>query len=125
MTATPPPTAIAPADFDRSQALARVGGDVEFLGELLDLFEGEIVRLISEARGAALRGDHQDLRRLAHAAAGAAEIVGARGIAAAARRLEAGAAAGAVDLGCDELDRAHDRFLAALRPDPPAGRPTD
>jgi len=127
---TAPPSATAPADFDRAEALARVGGDVGFLEELLALFQGEITRLIAEAREAARRGDAAALRRLAHTAAGAAEIVAAPGVAAAARRLESGASAGAVAPCCDELGHALHRFRDAVRPAPsrpaPTGdRPTD
>jgi PAS domain S-box-containing protein len=82
----------APADgegvLDRQEALARVGGDVDLLGELAELLLDSCDGQLSQLRAAADRGDVETLRRVSHGLKGAVATLGAHPAAEAALRLE-------------------------------------
>src|SRR5262249_10544546 len=52
--------------FDRSKALAQTEGDVELLGQLVQLFFDQSAGLLPELRDAIARGDGKALERSAH-----------------------------------------------------------
>jgi signal transduction histidine kinase/DNA-binding response OmpR family regulator len=102
--------------FDVRAALEQVGGDEQFLNEVIALFQREATRLLGEVRAAITRGDAATLRRTAHALKGSAGYVGARPTVEAAQRLETlgtqGDLAEAANALAD-LEREFDRFRAA------------
>jgi CheY-like chemotaxis protein/HPt (histidine-containing phosphotransfer) domain-containing protein len=72
------PLAAQPA-LDAVEALARVAGDRELLGELVDLFRTESTRVIEEMRRAIEVGDSKTLERSAHKLRGSVASFSARG----------------------------------------------
>ena len=104
--------------FDRTIALARVGGDEDLLRELIGDYLRESPGWRDDLRRAAAGGDAAGLRRAAHTIKGAVGYFGADAAAATADRIQilgrAGdAAAAAADL--PELEHQLDRLAAALR----------
>jgi two-component system, sensor histidine kinase and response regulator len=67
------------AGFDEANALARAGGDVALLRELVGVFLAESPAWLSELDVAAAAGDGAGLRRLAHTVKGAVDTCGVRG----------------------------------------------
>jgi CheY-like chemotaxis protein/HPt (histidine-containing phosphotransfer) domain-containing protein len=91
--AAPPagPAAGAPREaevFDKDEALQRVGGDVDLLRELVEVFLESCPGQLRELREAAAAGDPERMRRTAHAIKGAVSNFGARLAVEAAQRLE-------------------------------------
>jgi CheY-like chemotaxis protein len=84
-------------DFDRKEALERVGGDEQLLGELLHLFQTDAPKWLADLRSAIDRGDAAQLRRAAHTIKGGASNLGARQTWTAAARLEELARTGSWD----------------------------
>jgi two-component system sensor histidine kinase/response regulator len=74
--------------IDRSEALERVGGDVELLRELIEVFLQDCPRMMEEASEAMQAGDVAKLKRAAHSLKGSVGILGARAAFEAALRLE-------------------------------------
>jgi HPt (histidine-containing phosphotransfer) domain-containing protein len=103
--------------LDRKASLARVGGDVELLGELIDLFQSDSPGWLEDVRRAVLAGDPAKLRRAAHTLKGAAGSFGAKETCDAAFHLEemgrTAQLAGA-EVALAELDNAFTRLRAAL-----------
>lgn len=56
--------------IDIADALARVGDDKDFLGELLDIYEEDLETRIGELREAVAGGDFKAVERLGHAIKG-------------------------------------------------------
>jgi len=88
------PNAAAPAAppdaeiLDREMLLHRVGGDLELLSEIIDLFFEEAPRLVAEIRAALAQNDSPTALRSAHRLRGAAGDLSALRIAALAAQLE-------------------------------------
>ena len=64
------------AAFDRNAALARVGGDVELLKELADLFREEWPRSVAQLQAALDRQDSKSVQNEAHGLKGAVSNFG-------------------------------------------------
>ena len=75
--------------LDRDVALSRVGGDLELLKEIADLFLAEYPKVLEQLRAAACSGDPLALERAAHGLKGSVANFGASGAVEAARILEA------------------------------------
>jgi CheY-like chemotaxis protein len=94
MSDLPPKPAAAPATvapppvLDRAEALARVGGDEQLLGELIRIFQTDAPGWLADARLAIGSQDALTLRRAAHTIKGAASSLGALQTVVAASRLE-------------------------------------
>jgi PAS domain S-box-containing protein len=89
MSADPhPPGAATEPVLDRQEALARVGGDEQLLGELLRIFHADAPGWFAEVGAAIQRGDAALLRRAAHTIKGGASSLGALQTRSAADRLE-------------------------------------
>ena len=74
--------------MDRQIALACAGGSLKLLQRLVNMFrEAEAPRLMEELRQALRQGDAALVRRLAHTLKGAADTLGAAGVADRAREL--------------------------------------
>jgi HPt (histidine-containing phosphotransfer) domain-containing protein len=56
----------ATKEMDLDVALSYVGGDIQFLAELAELFLQDYPRLMDEMRHSILLGNHSDLERAAH-----------------------------------------------------------
>jgi len=83
--------------FDRASALARVGGDLDLLKEIVVVFVAEAPEWLDTLRGAAAGTDGAALRSIAHKIKGAADTCGVRGGFDAAFALEKLAKDGAFD----------------------------
>jgi CheY-like chemotaxis protein/HPt (histidine-containing phosphotransfer) domain-containing protein len=99
--------------FDRTELLERVGGDVEVLNEIVEMFRAETPRLIREIRGALDRGDTRGVERAAHSLKGTAKSLAATDAATAAQSLEAAARAGNLTGAAEAFPRL-ERTLARL-----------
>ncbi|MEO7328680.1 MAG: response regulator, partial [Minicystis sp.] len=103
--------------FDKSAALARVGGDEELLKELIGVFIEEIHHWLDDIRGAVVASDAPRLKRAAHTLKGAVDNCGASQAYDFALRLEhlggEGRIAGAEEI-FTELSAEIERLLPAL-----------
>jgi signal transduction histidine kinase/CheY-like chemotaxis protein/HPt (histidine-containing phosphotransfer) domain-containing protein len=63
--------------FDKTAALARVGGDEELLRDLIGVFVAEVHRWLDDIRAAIVAGDPAKLKRAAHTLKGAVDSCGA------------------------------------------------
>ncbi len=75
-------------EVNRSEALARVGDDLELLAQVAGLFLDEYPKQMTDLRAAVARGDCVVMQRLAHTIRGSVGVFGARGACEAAQRLE-------------------------------------
>jgi len=92
--------------FDRAEMLDRLGGDVEFLDDVLGVFLDESPKMMDAARGAVHEGDARRVERSAHTLKGALMNIAAEPAAELAARLET--------LGREESLDECPRVLAAL-----------
>jgi len=76
------------AVLDRTIALARVGGDVELLKEIAELFLEEYPRVVNDLHKALEAGDSTAVERAAHGLKGSVANFGARAVEDAAFELE-------------------------------------
>ncbi|MSS73205.1 MAG: response regulator, partial [Candidatus Latescibacteria bacterium] len=74
--------------FDREEALERVGGDADLLGELTELLLDNCPGMLARLEEAVSRRDAKALERAAHTLKGAVGQLGARNVSEAALRLE-------------------------------------
>ncbi len=74
--------------LDREALLDRIGGDVEFLGEIAELFREDTPRILAEIRTALTSGDGPALERAAHSLKGSVANLGGGAAREAAYRLE-------------------------------------
>lgn len=81
------PTGTAGA-LDKTAVLDRVGGDVELLKEIVDLFLETCPGLLEEIREALRKGDPESMEKAAHSLKGSVSNFGAESAAAAALRIE-------------------------------------
>lgn len=101
---------------DREVALSRVGGDVELLKEIAQLFLGDYPNTLADLHAAAASGDAKALERAAHGLKGSVSNFGARQAVEAARALEAmGRAQQLAEV--EQVLRTLELALAALRPE--------
>lgn len=113
---TRPPTSTESESLDRELALSRVGGDIDLLKEIAQLFVEDYPKVLDELRQAVDSGDAQAVERTAHGLKGSVSTFGARAAMEAARTLE--------DLGrAQQLEQVRqvlttlELALAALRPE--------
>ena len=92
--------------FDRREMLDRLGGDVEFLEDVLEVFLDESPKMMDATRGAVHDGDARRVERSAHTLKGALMNIAAEPAAELAARLET--------LGREESLDDCPRVLAAL-----------
>ncbi len=76
------------ACFDRDAALQSLGGDVQLLRDVLDLFIADCAKNLPRIQAAIASEEHTTVRRLCHTIAGAATHCAAPELITAARRLE-------------------------------------
>jgi len=74
--------------LDRTLALSRVGGDVELLREIAELFIEDYPRVLDELRDAIAREDFKAIERTAHGIKGSVSNFGASAAVEAARTIE-------------------------------------
>jgi two-component system, sensor histidine kinase and response regulator len=102
--------------LDRSEALARVGGDAQLLAEIAALFLKDLPRGLGELRKAVAARDAAGIERHAHSLKGSVSNFGAQEARDAAQDLETQARTGSldnIDASLSKLDHA----LALLRPE--------
>ena len=100
-----------------SDLRASVGGDEEFLGELIDDFLGDAPNQLEALRHAVATGDAETARRAAHTLKGNGRTFGAIEFADLCQQAEAGAGAGNLELvlGCmDEIGEEWERVRSQL-----------
>lgn len=102
--------------FDKSVALARVGGDAELLKEIAMLFLDDYPKSLSELKDAVQAGDAKRVERSAHGLKGSVSNFGARPAVDAAFQLEImGRAQQLAEV--EQVLRTLELTLAALRPE--------
>jgi HPt (histidine-containing phosphotransfer) domain-containing protein len=101
--------------LDESVALSRVGGDVELLREVIDLFLNDYPQSLEMIREAVARGDQSGLERHAHTLKGSVSTFGAQEAFEAALALEKQGRSGDLTSAADGLRRL-EHALTALRP---------
>ena len=79
------------------QLLETVGGDEEFLAELIGTYLADSPNLLAEMRSAIESGETETLRRAAHTLKSTSATFGASRLAGIAREIEAAAAGGDLD----------------------------
>jgi two-component system sensor histidine kinase/response regulator len=89
------------AAIDRNDLLQRLYGDEQLAADVVRLFVGECPNMVDAVGSALAKRDVEQVRRAAHALKGSASTAAARGIADAARDLEALATEGRID-GLDD-----------------------
>ena len=99
------------------QTLEMVGGDLGFVGQLVDEYRADGAHRVADMRTALAAGAAEDLRRAAHTLKGSSASLGATGLAAACREVETAAREGRLDgLGpqVDSIAAQFDDVVAAL-----------
>ena len=91
--------------LDRADLLERLEGDQVLLVELLQVFQGEMPRLLEEMQNAMQKSDMAGLERSAHSMKGAAGNLSATRTAGAASQLEQDAKSGDIELAKNSLMR--------------------
>ncbi len=101
-----------------AELLETVGGDRDFLAELVETYRADCPGLLAELRAAVGRGDAPAARRAAHTLKSTSGSLGAVGLAAQCREIEAAAAAGDLAGLGERVERAAEMYNeveAALR----------
>jgi HPt (histidine-containing phosphotransfer) domain-containing protein len=93
--------------------LASFGGDMEFLGEMLDTFYDDSPRQLEAARAGLATGDIEVVRRAAHSLKSNCANFGALDLAGQCRELEMLAKAGSLEGGTEMLARISARYEQA------------
>lgn len=102
--------------FDKAVALSRVGGDVELLKEIAELFLDDYPKSLNELREAVEARDPKRVERSAHGLKGSVSNFGARPAVDAALKLETmGRAQKLVEV--EQVLNSLELALAALRPE--------
>ena len=99
------------------QTLEMVGGDLEFLADLVSEYRTDGAARIDDMRAALAAGETEDLRRAAHTLKGSSASLGASGLAERCRVVEMDARDGQTDgVGpkIDDIATAFDEAVAAL-----------
>src|SRR5262249_46364348 len=110
------PVQANPAEvFDAHDALNCVGGDMELLGELVELLFSTYPEQLADLRDAIACRDNPRVQRIAHTLKGATSNFGAAAVVEAAQRLETMGRAGALT-GAEEALHALEEAMGRLRP---------
>ena len=107
----------APAAFLRQEALDRIGGEVDFLEELLELYEKEFRSQTAKLKKALTAGKFEAVREIGHGLKGSSANLSLPGLREAALSVEtAGKAknAAAARKGLEALEREHRRLREDL-----------
>lgn len=99
-----------PAAFALDEALDRASGDAELLRELVGLVLEDAPSQFTALEGARVRGDRDEIKRVAHALTGAVSNMGAHTMVSALRELEAVARGGTAEECGAPLARARDAW---------------
>jgi two-component system sensor histidine kinase/response regulator len=102
--------------LDRELALSRVGGDIDLLKEIAQLFVQDYPRVLEELHQAVNGGDAQAVERTAHGLKGSVSTFGARAAMEAARTLENLGRARKIE-ELNQVLHTLELALAALRPE--------
>jgi CheY-like chemotaxis protein len=89
---------------------ASVGGDMTFLGELIDTYLNDATELLAAMRRALADGNVEEFRRAAHSLKSNSANLGAMRLSALAKELEMMAKAGALDGAADTVARAESEY---------------
>ena len=112
-----PPSVAEPA-LDLITLSARLGTDIELLHELLEMFAGELPRLVSQLQQALRAGETESIRRLAHKLRGESATFGFEELVRLLQTLEQ-AASHAAPFDAEaiilQLDAQRERIMAMLR----------
>jgi HPt (histidine-containing phosphotransfer) domain-containing protein len=114
--ASAPPSGVGAAAIDRAtldQLRASMGG--AFVAELIDTFGEDARELIATLRRALSAADLDAFRRAAHSLKSTSESLGAIGLAALARDLEASARAGRLEGADDRVRQIVDQYDLVIR----------
>jgi HPt (histidine-containing phosphotransfer) domain-containing protein len=104
-------------DAALGQTLEMVGGDLGFLGQLVDEYRTDGASRVADMRTALAAGTSEDLRRAAHTLKGSSASLGASDLADACREVETAARDGRLDglaPRVDAIAAAFDAVVAAL-----------
>jgi len=96
--------------WDRNELLDRVGGDEEFLTEVVRTFLEDAPTRFDELRKAFSRGDEVAARLHSHALKGAAASIGAGAFRDMAKAIEDATAGGQLERAKDLMARLHEEF---------------
>jgi two-component system, sensor histidine kinase and response regulator len=113
---TRPPISITGESLDRELALSRVGGDIDLIKEIAQLFVEDYPRVLDELHQAVDNGDAQAVERTAHGLKGSVSTFGAHAAMEAALTLENLGRARQLDPVRQALNTL-ELALAALRPE--------
>jgi CheY-like chemotaxis protein/HPt (histidine-containing phosphotransfer) domain-containing protein len=106
------PSAIDPAAL--AELFESVGGDADFVGEVVDAYLADAPIQLEAMRAALAAGDLVALGRAAHTLKGNSRNVGASNLAEVARRIEEQARAGDATEAAERIDAAADAFGAVV-----------
>ena len=106
---------LRPSSIDKDALLQRLYGDEQLAHEVFEVFVDECASLVDDMRQAMTQRDVDLIRRAAHTLTGAADSAGARGVADAARTLEALVRDGHGDGLDDAWKRLSDEVAAVMR----------
>ena len=106
---------VADQVFDKEEALDRVGGDMDILKELVEVFFEECPKLMDEIRDAIASSDATALRRAAHTLKGTADIFSAKCVVETALKLETMARDGSLD-SVEETWSALEKEISRFQP---------
>jgi len=101
--------------FNKEEALEHVGGDMDILKELIEVFFEECPKLMDEIRETMASGDNTALRRAAHTLKGTADIFSAKNVVETALKLEMMAHDEKLD-GIEETWSSLEKEIAQLQP---------
>jgi len=90
---------------------ASVGGDMTFLGELIDTYFNDAAELLATMRRALADGSVEEFRRAAHSLKSNSANLGAMKLSALAKELEMMGKAGVLDGAADKIARAESEYV--------------
>ena len=100
--------------INEEELMDRIGNDVEFLAELVEVYRKEYPNQLAAARKAIASGDAEGLTRAGHALRGALANLAATGSAAAASSLEQMGMEGDLSMAAVELDELESEMASVL-----------
>jgi hypothetical protein len=96
--------------IDATSALERIGGEKEFLRELLDIFDEDYRQKAGRLREAVPAGDFESMKSIGHALKGAAANLSLEPLREACRRMEEAGRSGDVRAGKEALTRIEEEY---------------
>lgn len=101
---------MSPDPIDLASALERIGGEKEFLRELLDIFDGDYREKAGRLRAAVDAGDFESMKSIGHALKGASANLSLEPLREACRRMEEAGRAGDATAAKDALTRMEEEY---------------